>query len=463
MTVIGHKNKVLARGTRAKVEQVFNVWNETQLLRPSTNKVTKPIYDEALELIEAGYLDRPLMFDLNILNLKAASTVQDGHSTGEPLIEMEGVRVQYGDKVVLGDWQQKVGSEMKDGLHWRVRRGQRWAVLGANGSGKTTLVSLITSDHPQAYALPIKLFGRSRLPEPGRPAISLFELQSRIGHSSPEIHAFFPRQLTLRQSLESAFAETFLGKPSLNHDRDLDVSAMLRHFKPALDPNAAATADEKPLVSIPDRRHFPKLDTPGKLPKPYLPDDYETDYADSVTFGQLNTAQQRVILFLRALVHRPDLVILDEPFSGMPATLRDQCMHFLEVGEPGRSRMSTVIRRTTTRDTWVKGFNPNSRPMRFYGLSEEQALIMISHTQEEIPDIVRHYMRLPSENDDGELAMDFRLGLLKRTDVMRDPLAWNTLWSPPAQFDLKARLVWRKIRAKDGSVPDDALYHYRSI
>jgi hypothetical protein len=135
---------------------------------------------------------------------------------GEPQIEMNGVRVQYGDKVVLGDWTQTESST--PGLHWKVRRGQRWAILGANGSGKTTLLSLITSDHPQAYALPVRLFGRSRLPEPPKPGISIFDLQARIGHSSPEIQAFFPTRLTIRDAVEAAWANTFLAKPMLNFE-----------------------------------------------------------------------------------------------------------------------------------------------------------------------------------------------------------------------------------------------------
>lgn len=55
--------------------------------------------------------------------------------TGEPLIEMDGVVVKYGDKVVLGGWRQKLPHRKneKDGLVWTVRRGERWGVFGPNG------------------------------------------------------------------------------------------------------------------------------------------------------------------------------------------------------------------------------------------------------------------------------------------------------------------------------------------
>lgn len=230
--VVGNSNKVLLQGPRAAIDDTLNVWsyvaNKSKQNRNSLPEQQRQILKKCEADLKAGVLDTELLGDL-VAHTKPIKSLEIYASLGgEPVIDMEGVRVQYGDKVILGDWQQKVKDEMKDGLHWRVRRGQRWAILGPNGSGKTTLLSMITSDHPQAYGQPVKLFGRSRLPEPGRPGISIFELQSRIGHSSPEIHAFFPRQLSIRQALETAFAETFLSKPKLNIERDLDISAILQ-------------------------------------------------------------------------------------------------------------------------------------------------------------------------------------------------------------------------------------------
>ncbi|PYI36034.1 ABC transporter [Aspergillus indologenus CBS 114.80] len=323
---------------------------------------------------------------------------------GEPLIEMEGVRVQYGDKAVLGNWSQSVDGELKEGLHWTVRRGQRWIILGANGSGKTTLLSLITSDHPQTYALPIRLFGRSRLPEEGKPGISIFELQRRIGHSSPEVQAFFPHRLTLREVIESGFAETFLSRPKMNYERDLDVEAILEHFKPEI---GAALALPR---NLPGRKRGTITQATGKMfplhdayhfRKVFSPPGCELEWADMATYGQLPPDIQRLALFLRALVHRPDIVILDEAFSGMSTGLRDKCIDFLE-----------------------NGLGPESR---FGGLSDEQALIMISHVRQEIPESVRYYMRLPSEEQEGT----FRFGPLHPQSSLNNPKVWNMLWAPP--------------------------------
>lgn len=78
---------------------------------------------------------------------------------GEPLIEMDGVVVKYGDTAVLGKWNEQLSLKVKPrrtlnstmfepylereiqsqkatdktGLRWTVRRGQRWALIGPNG------------------------------------------------------------------------------------------------------------------------------------------------------------------------------------------------------------------------------------------------------------------------------------------------------------------------------------------
>ena len=460
VVILGNFNQVLLQGTRAEVDHTLNVWKHLYKRRmPALPGNDGKILQKAKDDIEKGILDRQLLWDLKLIPSKPGQLGNVTAMAGEPLIEMDGVRVQYGDKMVLGDWKQEVNGEQKEGLHWTVRRGQRWVVLGANGSGKTTLLSLITSDHPQAYAMPMKLFGRSRLPEPGKPAISLFELQSRMGHSSPEIHAFFPRQLSIRQAVESAFAETFLSKPKLNHERDLDVSAALRFFKAELDPNAPITTKEDPpRISTTSKDLFPKI---LRSHQPYIPADYDVEYADSVTFGQLNTAQQRVVLFLRALIHRPDIIILDEAFSSMPASLRDKCIHFLETGEHGRSKVTSVTRRTTAEDTWLKGFNIDPSSIRHHGLSDDQALVMISHVKEEIPDSIRYYMRLPSDPGDGSEPLDFRFGMLKHTSAMSDPAIWDVAWSPGSEFVKNVRRSWR--RKDSHEARDEEVYEWYSM
>lgn len=493
LLVLGNSGQVLLQGEKAEVDKALNVWRHlSEETTPSLSSDEKAIFKKAKKDMKAGILDRQLLWDLGLIPEKPGLGSRPPPRGGEPIIEMEGVKVQYGDKVVLGDWKQKVDGKKVEGLYWKVRRGQRWVVIGANGSGKTTLLSLITSDHPQAYALPIKLFGRSRLPEPGKPGISIFELQSRIGHSSPEIHAFFPRQLTVRQSVESAFAETFLSRPKLNHTRDLDVNAVLRFFKAELDPNAAVTLKaQTPNITLENPDMFPRVPVPGKRTPRYTPTDYGVEYADTLTFGSLSTAQQRLVLFIRALVHRPDIVILDEAFSGLSASQRDKCIHFLEAGETRRRGLTTASRRAGSntnpedRPSWLKGFvfDNNPESVRFSGLTDDQVLIMISHVKEEIPDSVRHYMRLPSTNllddhhhhhhngedskvneeEEEEEGMDFRIGTLRSGGAFNNAHIWDMAWSPKSKFLRHARRSFKKKHVVEGERSDEDVYEWYSL
>lgn len=297
-----------------------------------------------------------------------------------PLVEMDGCRVQYGDKIALGNWSQQTSQGQKDGLIWTVRRGERWGVFGPNGSGKTTIVSLLGSDHPQTYSMPIKLFGRSRLPEPGsslRP-LTFWDIQSRIGHSSPEVHQHMPRSHTIRKVIENAWSATFGTPPKLNDAANQKVDAALRWFTPELRPNSASN----------------------------LPED-DLSWADEYMFGEISFSAQRVALFIRSMIKGPDVVVLDEAFSGMDDAVRDKCALFLTEGEEKTYDGGEVV----ASEVEKKG------DVVIRGLTDRQALICIAHIKEEVPDCVREWMCLPEANTgrrarfgrlDGPLGQDER-------------------------------------------------------
>ena len=208
-------------------------------------------------------------------------------------------------------------------LTWTIRRGDRWGLFGPNGSGKTTLLSLLTCDHPQSYSQPIHIFGPSR----SDPGVPLWAVQSRIGISSPELHAFWPRNLSLKRTLEAAWAETPLARPP---------------------------PDAGPPEGVVDEvlRDWGDLLSPSGV---------EEDVVGEVQFGELTPPQQKLALFLRAAIKRPDVLILDEAFSGMDAEMRERCLGWLEDGG---------------------------------GLTERQALVVVSHVREEVPRGVDRWVRL---------------------------------------------------------------------
>ncbi|KAK3069976.1 hypothetical protein LTR53_011262 [Teratosphaeriaceae sp. CCFEE 6253] len=327
---------------------------------------------------------------------------------GEAVVEMRGVKVAYGDKVVLGGWQQTVGGSEKTGLWWSLHRGQRCAILGPNGSGKTTMLSLITSDHPQTYSLPIKLFGRSRLPTPGQPGISVFDLQRRMGHSSPEVHAFFPKQLTMRRALECAWANAPLAKPVLPPGAKQRVDACLQWFARELRPSQPeATALER-LEAATDNAEATKLLAEIQA------DDADIAWATTHTFRDASFSNQRLLLFLRAIVASPDLVIMDEALSGIDEAIRDKALLFLSQGE----RVSKVVDNVAEPSVLAR-----IGATTMNGLTPQQALLVISHAKEDVPGCVREWICLPEPGE----------GAAPRTGTLPGPLelnpeAWDEIW-----------------------------------
>lgn len=434
--------------------------------------------------------------------------------TGSPLIELSSVVIKYGEKTVLGYPPPQKGHS-EPGLNLTIRQGSRIALLGPNGSGKTTLLSLLTSDHPHSYSLPIKFFGRSRLPTVGTPGLSLFEIQSRIGHSSPEIHAFFPKNLSVRQTLESAWAETFSAKPKLTNAADEIVDVFLKWWEPELRPDLSIplpiNADEElgfeSKTYLPpnyqSRRKFRMRAMWRRMeecvPCPIYPDapwlpipqddsnpqstDPDLAWAETTCFLDLPFGTQRLLLLLRAMVKQPDILVLDEAFSGLSPEIRNKAMLWLEYGQT-RFEMHKAFDthykrnpRTETRvmenqrhvfDTmckelklsegecmsnWVQTkpsiiplrrireirdddelakvaarWNVNSEKMyRFTGLKDSQAMVVVSHIKEEVPRMVDRWMRLPSEEEVAEEGRGVEMGDCPNGEI-RTVEGWSRVW-----------------------------------
>ena len=209
-------------------------------------------------------------------------------------------------EVTIGYKQQEIIKIKK----WEVVKGEKWSVLGANGSGKSTLVSMIYGDHPQVYAHSIKLFGFA--PGKGR---SVWDIKKLIGFTSPELHAFFRYHRTAIEIICTGLFDSFEVKGDVPNDRLNYIKLMASFF------------DVNDLLDIP--------------------------------YFQLSTGQQRLCLFMRALVKCPVLFLLDEPFQGL-----DPQNTFL-----ARELLNTII-------------------------TPEQSMIFISHFAEEIPSSIDQTLNL---------------------------------------------------------------------
>ncbi|GAA4470940.1 ATP-binding cassette domain-containing protein [Nibrella saemangeumensis] len=171
-------------------------------------------------------------------------------------VKMQGVSVQYNGQKVL------------DNIDWTVRRGEKWAVLGPNGSGKSTLLSLITADNPQGYRNSFSLFDRRR-----GTGESIWDIKQKIGFVSPEVHLYFPRDLTVWKAVASGL---------------FDTAGLFRKLTDAQTEHVSFVLNLLNIEDLRDKR-----------------------------FAQLSTGQQRWVLLARALVKNPPLLILDEPCQGL--------------------------------------------------------------------------------------------------------------------------------------------------
>ena len=230
----------------------------------------------------------------------------------------------------------------------------------------------------------------------------------------------------MRQALENAWADTFLGKPTLTYERDLAVDACLRCFRPELDPSFEDSKNQSSSSSSTSEYEGFAWD--------------ENDWADGVYFGDLTFSSQRIVLFLRAIIKKPDLVLLDEAFSGMDDAVRYKCMVFLEWGEipwrrvskcadkqpeakdekPRRGRPKRADKQPKAKDETRSSEAPK---LSIHGLSRDQALICVSHVKEEVPGIVRDWLYLP-EADAGQPA---RFGHLD-SSLGEGTKQWNEIW-----------------------------------
>jgi molybdate transport system ATP-binding protein len=165
------------------------------------------------------------------------------------------------------------GRALLQSVTWTLRQSECWALLGPNGAGKSTLLNLIQGDHPQAYALDIRLFGHAV-----DSTRALWNARQRIGWMSPELHQHHPGDW----DAEAAICSGFFNSIGLYQTCSGRQRALARRW----------------------------LDQLGLA-----------NYART-PFGQLSFGRQRLVLLARAVVKRPRLLILDEPCQGLDAAQR---------------------------------------------------------------------------------------------------------------------------------------------
>jgi iron complex transport system ATP-binding protein len=183
-----------------------------------------------------------------------------------PVIEVNSLRVDR-DALILDD------------LNWTVRRGEHWVILGANGSGKTSLLSTLTGYMPLtagAIAVLGETYGRT----------DWRELRKRIGIVSSSVHQMMA-----------------------GHENTLETIISGRHAMIGMWGEIPDLERRQALRILHQVEALPIRDRPWRV---------------------LSQGERQRVLIGRALMARPELLILDEPCAGLDPVAREHFVQFLE-------------------------------------------------------------------------------------------------------------------------------------
>jgi iron complex transport system ATP-binding protein len=164
-------------------------------------------------------------------------------------------------------------------IDWKVKRGEHWALLGRNGSGKTTLLEIINGyEFPSSGQVQVlgEIYGQ----------VDLREVRQRIGYISQSLF----EKLTPRDPLWEVVAT--------------GAYAHLRFYN-EIEPSIKATAIERlHQFGLAHLQHHP--------------------------LGTLSQGERKKALLARALMGNPELIVLDEPCSGLDMYQRENFLQAVE-------------------------------------------------------------------------------------------------------------------------------------
>lgn len=197
------------------------------------------------------------------------------------ILQFRDVSVVRGGKKILGP------------TNFTMNEGERWVVLGPNGAGKTTLFQLAgTQMHPSQGSLSVlgETLGK----------VDVFELRPRIGLMTNRVLDFIPyEESVMNVVMTSAYA--IYGRWEETYD----------------------LWDESRAIGL--------LTTLGVR-----------DLADR-TFGTLSDGEKKRALIARALMPNPELMLLDEPASGLDLGGREDLLKRLTALASDPTSPATVM------------------------------------------------------------------------------------------------------------------------
>ena len=199
-------------------------------------------------------------------------------------LAVNGLSVKTGQQYLLKD------------ITWRVPQGENWIVFGMNGCGKTTLLSVLAG-FKQPTAGDVRVLGKNYSPD------NILALRQRIGWVSG---SFFEQKYTKESAqdivLSGKFGTLGLGRPITDGNR-------------------------KRARSLLKALHLGrKIDQP---------------------FHLMSKGERQNVLIARALMAEPEILLLDEPCTGLDILAREQLLSTLRsMAQEGRMTIVYVTHHT---------------------------------------------------------------------------------------------------------------------
>ncbi|SDM42077.1 lipooligosaccharide transport system ATP-binding protein [Geoalkalibacter ferrihydriticus] len=226
-----------------------------------------------------------------------------------------------------------------DGLSFRVKRGECFGLLGPNGAGKTTTIRMLYGYSPMGGGC-LRIFGRDL-------ATNLRHIKQRMGICQQED----------------------------NLDPDLSVRENLLVYARYFDlPRGEAKVRSEELLRF-----------------------FALDHRGDANIRELSGGMKRRLMVARAIINRPDLVILDEPTTGLDPQSRHQVWQRLE---DLKSRGLTIVLTTHYMDEAARLCDRlvivdqgkvlvEGAPAALIGAHVGREVIEVNHPDENLRDFLR--------------------------------------------------------------------------